>query len=120
MSRKNLQIMETRLTVYTRDGYQCQYKEYDDSMYGLYRRCEVKGFDNLQLAHLCRQKQETFIIDFWKFNFNEEITKSQATAILNHPCNLKTSCAKHNSSFNISFNKQAVIELLNKIHEVMK
>lgn len=105
MSQEDLTIHDMRMEVYERDKFQCQYPG-----------CQVKGFDNLQLAHkLARTKNVNYVIQFWYREYEELLTKKEASAILNHKLNLITSCAKHNQLFLIDGNRLESDRLLRRI-----
>ena len=105
MSRKSLEIMETRKRVYMRDDYVCQYPG-----------CSVMGFGALQLAHRIRQGQEKSVVIYWRENFGEDINLKQASDILNNDFNLVSMCSVHNSSVDITFNPLKRKNLLDTIY----
>ncbi len=94
---KDLDIYDTKMYVFKRDGYRCQHSG-----------CNVRGVDNLQAAHRIskgvenakRNANRDYVMRFWFEQYKELITKKEAMAILNHPLNLVSSCEKHNSYFN--------------------
>lgn len=104
MSRKDIEIMDIRLEIYNRDNYTCQYPD-----------CNIKGFDNLQLAHRIGQGHNLSIENYFRWFKEINLTKKFIEIILNHKFNLVSSCAKHNDYFNIGFKNEATIKLLNKI-----
>lgn len=106
MSRKQLDIGETRIRVYTRDFFHCQYPG-----------CNISGYMNLQMAHnVSKGKGNTsYVIGFWLREFGKDITINEAEKILNHDMNLTTSCPNHNSYFNIGNNPVERDKLLKKI-----
>jgi len=110
MSRKDIKIMETRLRVYTRDGFKCQYPD-----------CLSVGFDNLELAHLISAGKDNrnYIYQYWIDNYGKFLTEKEIDKIIYHPKNMKTSCRKHNSYFNIGGQPEKVKKLLKKIKEVL-
>jgi 5-methylcytosine-specific restriction endonuclease McrA len=106
MSRKQLEIDETRERVYHRDGHKCQYPG-----------CDVAGYMNLQLAHKIRQGQENSIMVHWKKEFKRFISKKDANEILHNDLNLVSMCSVHNSSVDITFNPEERRKLLKKIYK---
>ena len=109
--KKSDEIEQTRLEVYERDLYTCRHFE-----------CNVMGYDNLQLAHRIAQTKanKNFVVTFWASEYGEFITLKQAEAILNHPINLMSSCADHNSHFNLGFSTKMVCDILRQIYEATK
>ena len=107
---KSQDIRDTRDFIMERDGYKCQHEG-----------CNVRGYDNLQMAHLIAKSKSScyYVINFWYQNFNESITKKKAMAILNRPENLTASCPDHNSYFNRAGNMMEVINILNRIKKEM-
>lgn len=106
--KKSDKIEQVRLEVYERDNYQCQYPD-----------CEVRGHDNLQMAHRIQRTKgnKNFVVNFWASEYREFITLKQAEDILNHPINLMSSCADHNSSFNCGFSIKIAYDILRQIEE---
>ena len=68
MSRKDIEIMDTKMLVFTRDGWRCRY-------------CGAGG--HLQLAHRIPQTKANIA------KYGKEI--------IHHPDNLETTCPTHNS-----------------------
>ena len=87
-----MEIAETREYIYARDYYKCQYPG-----------CHVVGYDNLQLAYrIAQTKTNRDYVQRYIFDkYGVRLTKTDAMALLHHYDNLITSCAKHNSTFNI-------------------
>lgn len=104
MSRKDLDIRDTRLFVYNRDEYKCQHPN-----------CEIRGFENLELAHRIGQGHKNGIKKIILQIYGKHITKKELDKIIHHPLNFATSCKKHNSFFNIGFNEMNTYYLLDKI-----
>jgi 5-methylcytosine-specific restriction endonuclease McrA len=110
MSRKDLEISDTRARVYCRDGFQCQYP-----------RCGQIGYTNLEMAHrISKGKGNVFyVMNFWWHNYAEWITAEYAKKILNHDMNLVSSCSKHNSYFNIGNQPVERDKLLREIKKAL-
>ena len=109
--KKSDEIELTRLEVYWRDGDQCQYIDKDGN------QCNVRGYDNLVMAHRIHKGNKKFVVKFWASEYKQFITLKQAKAILNHPINLMTSCADHNSYFNCAFSTKIACDILRQIKE---
>ena len=107
MSRKDFEILETRMIVYTRDFFTCRH-----------RNCFVCGSDNIQLAHRIAQTEanKKYVQQYWLDNFDKVISLRKAERILHHPLNLATSCIMHNSYFNVGHNPEKRKIILDKIH----
>lgn len=71
------------------------------------------------MAHRIRQHQEQSIIDFWKTEFNEDISKKQASEIIHSELNIVSMCSSHNSSVDITFNPEERKKLLKKIKNML-
>lgn len=103
---KDIEINETRKQVYARDNYTCQHPE-----------CDVSGWENLELAH-CISKgksNQRYIQNLMAAYYDKYVSLKEVREMLNHPLNLKTSCRKHNSYFNIGFNRMKAVNLLKEI-----
>lgn len=110
MNRISYDIEQSRLIVYGRDFYTCQYEG-----------CEVSGYYNIELAHRIAKYMYKHVQQFIYDNYRIDLTIKEAKAVLNHPLNLVTSChhKPHNSSFNIGNQKVPRDQLLKKIWETM-
>jgi hypothetical protein len=104
--RLNISISETRLSVYTRDNFQCQFKN-----------CHSLRYFNLQLAHRIGQGHGNYIYKFILKEYGKDLTNKEIDKIINDEDNLQTSCAEHNSNFNIGFKRKEAEALIKKIYE---
>ena len=90
---KELEIAETKLYVFQRDGMKCQFPG-----------CE-KRFPELQAAHIIpnskgdSKRSQKLIQKFWREIAGQTIAITQAEKILNSPLNFRSACAAHNQYF---------------------
>lgn len=100
MSRKDIEIYETRQRVYLRDGYLCQYND------------ECLALE-LELAHRISKsiQNRRMIQRILREKYNIETTTKDCKKILNMDFNLVTSCREHNSYWNCG-NNLIVMETL--------
>lgn len=104
MSRKDLEILELRLKVYSRDGFKCQYPG-----------CSVQGFNLLELAHRIGQGHRETIRSMVSDIYSIKLDEAGISAVLHHPENLASSCRSHNSFFNCGNNPEKIKAILDKI-----
>lgn len=112
--RLNDRIRQTKETVFTREGWRCQYRDKQG------RQC---GESCTELAHEIGQGHAGWVVEKWNQMFNE---KRHLTWIHEHvihnPANMRASCSNksHNSYFNIGFKPERVIEKLREIRAELK
>jgi hypothetical protein len=107
--RRNLDIFEIRLKVYSRDGFQCQALG-----------CWECRPDKLQMAHRISKAHKKGIKKYIQDKYKKSLTDKQIKNILNHEDNFITSCSIHNDSFNIGFCRKEAEELIDKIYNKIK
>lgn len=109
MTKKQSEINETKIRIFTRDNFKC-------------RRCGRPAF---QIAHGIGQdhsskknRNNAMVRREWNTLFGEMIDKTQAEKIINHPLNLFSVCSLEcNSFFNITNNPVKVRKMLYSIHD---
>ena len=108
MSKIDDKIFETKMIVFTRDNFKCQYEG-----------CNVCGIDNLECAHKIGRTvaNRNHVMRYVHKNFGEVLTFKEAYCILNHPDNMITSCKKHNDYFSINNHPLEKDELIRKIYK---
>ncbi|MBV6342416.1 HNH endonuclease [Candidatus Magnetobacterium casense] len=94
---------EVRAEVFARDIWSCQYPG-----------CGVVGGLGIQIAHRIADTESNRKECRALFGLKR---KAEEDAIINHPMNLVTSCAKHNSRFNVGNVKAKRLELFRAIYE---
>jgi hypothetical protein len=82
--------------------------------------CTVPGCCNhdIQVAHRIQKYKVFGVLEIWNNTYNENRNYHWIKYnVIHHPLNVTTSCAFHNSSFNIGNNPGAVREKLEEIRE---
>lgn len=107
--REHFEIMENCRAIHERDGWHCKYPG-----------CH---YEDIQIAHHI-SKGDTYItstLNRWNREYQEHRTYKWIKAhVINHPLNVVTSCAAHNSRFNIGNSPGAVRDKLNEIREALE
>jgi hypothetical protein len=105
--RERLQIDETKRRIFGRDGYRC-----------LYLGC-TDNSGHVEIAHGVGQGKRNvhMIRKLWYQMYGEIIANVDAEKIIHDDDNLFTSCQKHNSYFDYSFNRERVKAFLKAYHD---
>lgn len=102
--REHFEIKEHCEEIHERDGWHCQFPN-----------CR---YTDIQVAHRICQKRILGTLNDWNTQFKEERNYQWIRAhVIHHPLNVVTSCAFHNSKFNIAGNPGKVAEKLNEIRK---
>ena len=103
--RKKARIEENRRRIFERDNWHCQYKNCYSS--------------EIEIAHRVAKSEsnKAEMRMHWLRKYKIELTYGQLDAIMNHDFNIVSSCSKHNSYFNIGFNKVEKYKLLDRIYK---
>lgn len=104
-------ISDTKLRIFSRDLYRCQYKG-----------CTVSGIGRIELAHRIKQGKGSiqYIIAWVYERHHRFISHGEAEEYLHNDLNLVTSCREHNDYFNCFFDPVATESLLKKIEKKLK
>ena len=109
MTRERYDIDEHRRRIFDRDGWRCQHP-------GCYESAT-------EIAHLIGQgEHHTASIQLlWNAEYKESRSFAWIRAnVIHHPLNVSASCRKHNDSFNIGFNPEAVRAKIAAIRDEIK
>jgi hypothetical protein len=108
-TRKQDTIVQTRLTVFERDGWRCQFPGCLNS--------------STECAHLIGQGHAQDVMDKWNQMFREQRNYRWIECnVIHSSANMRASCSNkaHNSHFNIGFNPEQIKEKLREIRAELK